>query len=123
MIVAHGQNTPTNDARLIKRDSPINCEDLLAFLEIAIIDWLEMKETYFIVVARLGTGERNRNLNRARLEYVEDYLKRKNVKYLMTEGPRVQGLGRFEVYVGGRLAISIPVKRGVIRLCHGTTGA
>ena len=109
--------------KLIKRDSPVNCEDLLAFLDVAIIDWRDIQETHFIVVSRLGTGERNKNLNRARLEYVEDYLKRKEVQYLLTEGPRVEGPGRFEVYVGGRLAISIPTKRNIVRLCWGTTGA
>lgn len=106
----------------IKRDKPINCEDLLASLDIAIIEWQKLKDTRLIVITRLGTGERDKKLNRARLEYVEDYLKSKEVDYLLAEGDRVKGFGRFEVYAGGHLIISIPIKKGAVRLCWGGTG-
>ena len=109
--------------QIIKRDKPINCEDLLAMLDIAIIDWMKLKETYFIMIARRGTGEQKPKLIRARFDYVEDYLKRKGVQYLFAEGSPVEGYGRIEVYVGGRLSLSIPVKKGSNRLCWGDTGA
>lgn len=106
---------------VIKRDKPISCEDLLASLDIAIVDWLDLKGTYFILIARRGTGERNPNLIRARFDYVEDYLKRKKVQYVFAEGSPVEGYGRIEVYVGGRLMLSIAVEKGSRRLCSGDT--
>jgi hypothetical protein len=109
----------------VRPDKPINCEDFQAHLDHAIIDWqeLKLKETRMILIARLGSGERDRKLNRTRLEYVEDYLKKHDVEYVFAEGERVQGFGRFEVYVAGKLAMSIPIKRGVAKLCLGSNGA
>jgi hypothetical protein len=109
--------------QILKRDKPINCEDLLAILDIAIIDWMELNGTYFIMIARRGTGEKDPNLIRARFDYVEDYLKRKRVQYVFAEGSPVEGYGRMEIYVGGRLRMSIPVEKGSNRLCWGNTGA
>jgi hypothetical protein len=106
-----------------QRDKPINCEDLLAMLDHAIIEWQKLEDTHLIVITRLGKGERDPKLSRARLDYVEDYLKKKKVDYVLATGERVAGLGRFEVYVGGRLHLSVAVKRGSNRLCWGTTGA
>ena len=114
----------TNDGsqQIIKRDKPINCEDLLAILDIAIIDWMDLKGTHFIMIARRGTGEKDRNLIRARFDYVEDYLKRKGVQYVFAEGSRVEGFGLMEIYVGGRLGMSIPVEKHAKQLCSGSTG-
>lgn len=105
---------------VFKRDKPINCEDLGAALDIAIIDWRKLQGTHMILISRLGTGEKNRNLNRQRLEYVEEYLQKKDVEYVFAEGAPVKGLGRFEVYVGGRLTMSFPVAKGQRRLCWGS---
>jgi hypothetical protein len=108
--------------QVIKRDKPINCEDLLATLDIAIVEWLELKGTHFIMIARRGTGEQDPKLIRARFDYVEDYLKRKKVQYLFAEGSPVEGYGRIEIYVGGRLKVSLAVEKGSNRLCWGDTG-
>ena len=118
------KKAPTNQGsqQVIKRDTPINCEDLLAFLDIAIIDWLDLKGTHFIMIARRGTGETRPNLIRARFDYVEDHLKGKNVDYVFAEGRPVEGYGRVEIYVGGRLRVSIPVKKNATQLCSGGTG-
>ena len=109
--------------QVIKRDEPVNCEDLLAMLDIAIIDWRELPGTHFIMIASRGTGEQAPNLIRGRFDYAEDYLKRKQVQYLFAEGSPIKGAGRIEIYVGGRLTTSIPVKKNATRLCRGTTGA
>lgn len=108
--------------QVIKRDKPINCEDLLAMLDIAIVDWLDLKGTHFIVIARRGTGERDPKLIRARFDYIEDYLKRKQVEYLFAEASPVEGYGRIEIYIGGRLRVSIAVEKNSNRLCWGGTG-
>jgi hypothetical protein len=103
------------------RDKPINCEDLLALLDIAIIDWQQLKGTDLILIVRRGTGERDTRLSRTRMNYVEPYLKSKKVQYVLAEGRPVQGFGRMEIYVGGRLTVSIPIRKGVRALCHGST--
>lgn len=108
--------------KTVRPDKPINCEDFQGHLDHAIIEWENLKESRLILIARLGTGERNRKLNRERLAYVEDYLKRHKVDFVFAEGDRVEGLGRMEVYVGGRLAMSIPLMKGSRRLCWGSNG-
>ena len=106
----------------VRPDKPINCEDFQAYLDHAIIEWRKLEDTRLILIARLGTGERDKKLNRARLSYVEDYLKTRNVNYLLAEGDRSKGLGRLEVYVGGHLVMSIPIEKGATRPCSGDTG-
>ena len=100
-------------------EKPIDCETFAAQLDISIIEWRELKDTRMIFIARLGTGERDRKINRGRHEWLEEYLQKKGVAYVFAEGDRVKGLGRMEVYVGGRLVMSAPTKRGVRRLCFG----
>lgn len=119
---ASKRNTVQVSNQVVKPDKPINCEDFQAYLDHAIIDWRKLEGTYLIAITRLGTGEGDRNLNRTRLEYIEEYLKSHNVQYLLAEAGPVNGLGRFEVFVGGRLVMSIPIKKGATRLCLGGTG-
>lgn len=104
-------------------NKPINCEDFQALLDLAIIDSQKLEGTYMIIITRLGTGETDKRLHRLRHYYVEDYIKERNVQYVFAAGERVKGFGRFEVYVGGLLNMSIPIKKGARRLCHGSTGA
>ena len=120
--IAKKENTSQVSDRIVKPDKPINCEDFQAHLDHAIIDWQKLKGTYLIAITRLGTGERDKNLNHARLEYVDEYLKTHNVQYLLAEGSAVDGPGRFEVFVGGRLVMSIPITKDASRLCLGDTG-
>ena len=104
-------------------NKPINCEDFQALLDLAIIDSQKLEGTYMIIITRLGTGETDKRLHRLRHYYVEDYIKERKVQYVFAAGERVKGFGRFEVYVGGLLNMSIPIKKGARRLCHGITGA
>lgn len=68
-----------------------------------------------IAIARLGDGERNRELNHRRLHNVRVYLTERwhrNPELVITaEGNRVKGYGRIELYVGGRLFDVIAIKR------------
>lgn len=108
--------------QVVRPDKPINCETFQAHLDNAIIEWMKLKGTHLILIARLGTGEQDHDLSRARLDYVENYLKRKNVQFVLAEGSYVEGFGRIEVYVGGRLTMSIPVAKNAKQLCTGDTG-
>ena len=66
------------------------------------------------VIARLGTGERARRLNLARLANTREYLSVKSFNprtTIFAEGERVQGEGRIEFYLGSRLRLITLAKR------------
>jgi hypothetical protein len=101
---------------------PIYCEDLRGYLDEAILRWHELQGTYLIVIARPGTGEKAGSLGRIRLRQVEIYLRQRyegKINYLLAEGSRVDGLGRIEVYVGGKLLAMIPVPKRAAAICYG----
>jgi len=100
---------------------PINCEDFQAYLDDAIVRWQKLKGTYFIVIVRVGAGERS-TLNGFRLAYIEEYLKRHGVEYIYAQGSRVKGLARMEFYVAGKFITVIPIKRNAKRVCSGLNG-
>jgi hypothetical protein len=71
------------------------------------------RERLFII-ARLGTGETSRRLNRGRLYNTRQYLSLKAFDPLTTvfaEGERVEGEGRIEFYLGGTLRLVTLAKR------------
>jgi len=116
--------TPQSESTepLFKPSRPINCEDFQGYLDDAILRWQKLKGTYFILIARLGARERGTQLNRYRLAYIEDYLKRHKVEYIVAQGSQVNGLGRMEFYVGGRVVTVIPIKSNTRSVCTGSTG-
>jgi hypothetical protein len=72
------------------------------------------KERAF-VVARLGTGENSRRLNRRRLNNVKTRLGRNKgtEKVILAEGERVKGRGRVEFYLGSEIHfISMMARNG-----------
>ena len=99
---------------------PVSCERAMSDLDVSLIEMLKLKDSYLIVIARLGTGEHSNRLNRYRLEGVEEYMKRKlpDVKYVLAEGKRVKGLGRVELYVGGKLLRTMPIKKNAKGYCE-----
>lgn len=93
---------------------PANCESDIAILDAASRQAGE--DGLMIVIARLGDGERNREVNRRRLYNVRTYLTewdgRRNPKNIITaEGERSNGYGRIELYVGGKLFYVLFVNR------------
>jgi hypothetical protein len=90
-------------------NKPTNCEINIIRMEAATKHAIE--ETahggVIIAIARLGNGERSREINRRRLHNVETYLTsyqtlaKQNV--ITAEGKRVKGYGRVELYLGGKL--------------------
>jgi len=71
------------------------------------------KNQSIIIVARRGRGERSNTLIKRRLRQVSDYLARKvpKAKIIATQGAPLNGLGRLEFYVAGRLHTVIKIKR------------
>jgi hypothetical protein len=99
---------------------PVSCESFAALVDNDAVKWQGNEETYLIFIARLGKTERIAELNRSRLTEIEEYLKRyKNIKYVTAEGSRVEGLGKVEIYVIGKLSTVIPVKKNDRHVCSG----
>jgi hypothetical protein len=69
-----------------------------------------------IAIARLGTGERSSDLNRSRLYIVRatliEDLKLREQDIVTAQGTPVNGYGRVEIYMRGKLMDVLLVKRG-----------
>jgi hypothetical protein len=83
-------------------------------------------DSVVVAIAHLGTGERNRDLNRRRLHNVRAYLtefawKRRRATVVTAEGERVNGYGRIDIYVRGTHWASLAVRRNadlIVGLCE-----
>lgn len=107
----------------VSLDEPVNCDDVLLYLDDAVGRAKDLKDTYLIIVGRLGKGETSRRLNQMRLLAIESYIKRKGAsKYLTAEGNRTEGLGRIELYVGGRLLHLMPITKNAKTFCATPVG-
>ena len=95
---------------------PNNCEDALAILDYTALEARKNNESYMIVIARLGRGERSQTLSHRRLKAAMDNLSRKvNNKIVAAYGERVNAYGRLEFYVGGKLLyVLVYPKNGII---------
>lgn len=84
---------------------PTKCEFNIATLDAA--HGKSGKDGLVIAIARLGDGEQGQELNRRRLHNVRTYLTtfdgRPPETIITAEGERVNGYGRVELYVGGKL--------------------
>jgi hypothetical protein len=105
--VAQSQNS-------VQAIEPENCEYNIYKLEMA--NHEAGRDRLLIIIARLGDGERERNLNWRRLEnartYLTEYIKARDPKQIiLAEGERVSGYGRLELYVEGELFSVIAVRR------------
>lgn len=95
--------------------SPDNCEGNSARLDVVRNKSREVGENKVtIAIARLGIGERSRELNRRRLYTIRAYLTSMGLpsqRLITAEGESAQGYGRVEVYVGGELVEILSVER------------
>lgn len=98
---------------------PMECEGAASRLDFAVIDTQKSEGAYLILVARLGSGEFSRTLNQTRLAGAAEYVLRRgsDLKYVLAQGSRVKGLGRIEVYVGGRLVEIMPLRKNAKGYC------
>ena len=97
---------------------PTNCEiNVIRFEDVTKVAHDELKnDRVIIAIARLGSGETSRRLNSRRLSNVRAYLtayQTFSAQQLITaEGDRVEGFGRVEIYVSGKLTDTILINRG-----------
>jgi hypothetical protein len=108
---AQGQNYDPSAKRY-----PGTCEEHSAILDMLRNKLMQGddKEGVIIAVARLGDGERMRNLNRRRLYNLRVHFTDYGFpaqKLIAAEGKRVKGFGRVELYVGGKLIDVLLVAR------------
>ena len=92
---------------------PTNCENHIAVLEAANHD--AGKDGLIILIARLGNGDNKPGLNEHRLHsaraYLTEYLRARSPKSIViAEGERIEGYGRIEIYVGGKLYYVLAIK-------------
>jgi hypothetical protein len=86
----------------------VNCEDALALIDTAAVDMMNQPDENVIAVARLGDRESSRRLNQQRLNDVMQRLSEKTRNRAVgATGRRINGKGRVELYVHGRLAYVI----------------
>lgn len=97
---------------------PVECDAAAGRLDDAVIETRRIEGAYLIIIARLGAGEPSR-LNQIRLANVEEYVLRRgsDLKYVLAQGTRVKGLGRIELYIGGRLARVMPLQKNAKGYC------
>jgi hypothetical protein len=95
------------------------CSSAIEYLDFAMIGTRKLEGAYLIIIARLGAGETSSRLNKRRLFIVDEYIKRNNsdLKYVLAEGSRVNGLGRIELYVGGQLSYAMPLVKNARGYC------
>lgn len=100
-------------------EEPVPCSSAIEYLDFAMIGTRKLEGAYLIIIARLGRGETSSRLNKRRLSIVDEYIKRNNsdLKYVLAEGSRVNGLGRLELYVGGQLSYVMPLVKNAKGYC------
>ncbi len=98
---------------------PATCESFATIIDNAAIEWLQQDGTYLIVIVHVGDGERG-YLAKSRLNSIKNYLARyKSSRIVTAEGDRIRGLGRVELYLGGKLKTIIFVKKNSPVVCVG----
>lgn len=113
-IMRAQERTEQNAARYSQTDPrPTNCENHIAVLEAANQD--AGKDGLIILIARLGSGDNKQELNQHRLHsaraYLTEYLHARSPNTIViAEGERVEGYGRIEIYVGGKLYYVLAIK-------------
>lgn len=99
-------------------EKPFNCEMNMLYMDILgnALPEQTQNNNVLIIVARLGKGEMSRSFNHRRLhnalQYQIDRLKIAPEKVILAEGERVvDGFGRLEFYLNGKMAGSLLIQR------------
>jgi hypothetical protein len=125
-IVAQDQPGPPTGYEFSKR--PTNCEINIIRMEAVTKQAVQVitHEGVMIAIARLGDGERSREINRRRLHnirvYLTSYQSFAPQKVITAEGEPASGHGRVELYLGGKLVDVLLVDRGkdlCVECCDG----
>ena len=125
-VIAQGQSeSPVSYEFSIK---PTNCEINIIRMEAVTKHAVQeiANGGVIIAIARLGDGERLREINQRRLHnvwvYLTAYQSFAPKKVITAEGDRASGYGRVELYVGGKLVDALLIDRGkdlCVECCDG----
>jgi hypothetical protein len=106
------QTTNVTEPRFVAGD---NNETTKAELDLLAQTARRHSDHLIFIIARLGNGERSRRLNRRRLHAIRDFLKQERFipeqRLIAAEGEPMRGLGRVEVYLGGKLFMVFTLPR------------
>jgi hypothetical protein len=109
ILVAHPAAAQSSETEL----KPNNCEYDISTLTAA--HRTAGNDGLIIMIARLGNGERRRELNQRRLHNAQIFLvefgNRASNTIITAEGERINGYGRIELYIAGKLFHIIAVRR------------
>ena len=99
------------------KTAPENCEQNSASLDNMryVAQEGSDRNSLVIAIARLGNGETSRELNRRRLHYLRVHWGDYGLpagRLILAEGERVNGYGRVEIYVSGKLFDVFLMERG-----------
>jgi hypothetical protein len=90
-----------------------DCKETMAVLDLFFQDANDRDS--IIIISWLGRGEASRSLGRRRLRNLRGYLRAtrgvKDERIETSEGGRTPGLGKVEMYVGGKLRLVFYLKR------------
>jgi hypothetical protein len=109
--ICHAQNPDAT-----KKTAPENCEIHSLILDMMRneVVWGSGKDSLVIAIARLGRGEISRELNKRRLYNLGVHWKDYGLpaeRLILVEGERVNGYGRVDLYVSGKLFDVLLVER------------
>jgi hypothetical protein len=107
------QSIQSSEHRVWTDISGEDCETTQMVLDFAAVD--AGKDKSIIIIARLGSKERSRQLNRRRLSLPANYLVKtrgfSEKRIVTAEGARAGRVGQVEIYVGGELHTVLKMKR------------
>jgi hypothetical protein len=130
VTVAAGRPRPTLNRSMLptlsnSHSGANSCEENIARLDE--VDLQAGKAGLVIAIARLGKGERSSVLSQRRLHNIRVYLNRfrshEADSIVLAEGERIQGRGRVELYINGKLLYALELGRGedlYVGSCDGT---
>lgn len=119
IIALPQKSQKTNHVPLDPPQRPVNCETAQAYINDALILYSKDKSGYFIIIAKLGTGESARDINLGRLNSVRTYIYQFEtpIQTVFAEAGNKNGFGAIEIYINGDLLYSLPVaKRKILDL-------
>lgn len=109
---ASAQDVPVKPY-VYERFDGTHCETTKAALDL--IAQRAGQDGFIIIIARLGTKEYSRTLNRERMQLLADFMHNTRgvprERIVLAEGKRVRGLGRVEIYLKGRLFTVFTINR------------
>ncbi len=96
-------------------EANVSCGQIESEFEI-IKNWADNSDNaHILIIARLGDGERNRIYSVRRLNQIRKFLETHGTskdKITTSQGSRVSGNGRVDVYIGGKPFMFFKVRRG-----------